>query len=71
MADKAVRKGLRFDIFRRDGFTCQYCGSQPPSVTLHVDHIRPIAEGGDNDPMNLVTACAACNIGKGKKLLEQ
>ena len=68
---KQVRKGLRFEIFKRDGFTCQYCGSQPPEVVLHIDHIIPVAKGGDNDPMNLVTACRDCNLGKGKKLLDR
>ena len=71
MVERSVRKGVRFDTFRRDGFTCQYCGRRPPDVTLQIDHIQPIAEGGDNEPMNLITACAACNAGKGKKLLEQ
>ena len=68
---KAISKGLRFDIFRRDGFTCQYCGRQPSDVVLEVDHITPVAEGGDNDQMNLVTACEDCNRGKGKKLLDR
>lgn len=68
---KQVRKGLRFEIFKRDGFTCQYCGRQPPEIVLQIDHITPVAEGGDNDPMNLVTACRDCNLGKGKKLLDR
>lgn len=67
---KKVGKGKRFNIFRRDGFTCQYCGRQPPEVVLQIDHIHPIIEGGTNDEMNLVTACRDCNLGKGKKLLE-
>ena len=64
----AARKGLskkeRFEIFKRDGFTCQYCGQQPPDVVLHVDHINPVVSGGDNDPLNLITACRTCNQGK-------
>jgi len=67
---KGLSKGKRFDIFRRDGFTCQYCGQQPPDVVLEVDHILPVVEGGDNDPMNLTTSCRPCNQGKGKKLLD-
>lgn len=67
---KAISKGLRFDIFKRDSFTCQYCGAQPPNVVLHIDHIVPVVDGGDNDPLNLVTSCGACNIGKGAKRLE-
>lgn len=56
---------LRFTIFNRDGFACRYCGRQAPDVKLHVDHIVPVARGGNNDPDNLITACADCNLGKG------
>ena len=68
---KEISKGLRFHIFRRDDFTCQYCGRQPPEVILHLDHITPVARGGRNDEMNLITSCAECNMGKGKKLLDK
>lgn len=65
----AVGKSLRFDIFNRDGFTCQYCGHKPPDVMLELDHIVPVAKGGDNDEMNLITSCADCNRGKSAKIL--
>lgn len=65
MARKPIGKKLRFEIFKRDGFACQYCGSTPPEVVLHVDHIYPVAKGGDNDCKNLITACSSCNLGKG------
>lgn len=64
MPRKAVSKKLRFDVFKRDSFKCQYCGSAPPSVILHVDHINPVASGGTNSIDNLITACSACNLGK-------
>ena len=67
---KAVSKKDRFDVFKRDNFACQYCGAHPPNVLLHVDHIRPVADGGDNDFDNLVTACESCNLGKGARSLE-
>src|SRR3990167_2754457 len=54
----------RFEIFKRDDFTCQYCGRQAPAVILHADHIVPVADGGTDDPMNLITACEDCNHGK-------
>jgi hypothetical protein len=66
---QSIGKGLRFDIFHRDGFTCQYCGKRPPDVVLELDHIHPVANGGDNDPLNLITSCAECNRGKSAKLL--
>lgn len=65
-----ISKGLRFDIFRRDNFTCQYCGRRPPSVVLEIDHITPVSQGGDDDPSNLATSCYDCNRGKGTKVLE-
>jgi hypothetical protein len=71
MSREHISKGRRFDVFRRDGFTCQYCGRQPPEVVLHLDHIIPVIEGGDSDPLNLVTACQDCNLGKGRKLLDK
>ena len=66
---KAIPKKTRFEVFKRDKFTCQYCGAKAPDVVLHVDHITPVAEGGDNDIMNLVTACEGCNLGKGARCL--
>lgn len=64
-----ISKSLRFDIFRRDKFTCQYCGRRPPDVVLEVDHIAPVSRGGDDDPSNLITSCYECNRGKGTKTL--
>ncbi len=60
-----IPRRLRFEVFKRDSFKCQYCGAGRPNVELHVDHIRPVAHGGTNDITNLITACAACNMGKG------
>lgn len=54
----------RFEIFKRDDFTCKYCGRKSPEVVLEVDHIVPRCEGGSNDPINLITACWDCNRGK-------
>lgn len=67
MADqkrKAMSKRLRFDVFKRDGFTCQYCGAHPPTVVLEVDHVLPVSLGGLDEIDNLVTACFGCNRGK-------
>lgn len=64
MSRKSLSKRMRFEVFKRDGFTCQYCGSHPPSVVLHVDHIIAVANGGSDDDENLITACSDCNLGK-------
>lgn len=61
---KAISKRKRFEVFKRDAFTCQYCGAHPPSAILHVDHIHPVSKGGGNDIDNLITACQPCNSGK-------
>jgi cytochrome c553 len=67
MARKAIPKKVRFEVFKRDGFRCQYCGATAPDVLLEIDHIHPVAEGGTNELLNLVTSCKACNAGKGKR----
>ena len=66
---KPIGKKKRFEVFKRDKFTCQYCGRTAPSVILEVDHLKPVAEGGNNGMMNLITSCRECNRGKGKTLL--
>ena len=60
----AVSKRLRYEVLRRDGSTCRYCGRSAPEVILTVDHVVPVALGGADDPSNLVTACRDCNSGK-------
>lgn len=66
---KSISKRTRFEIFKRDLFTCQYCGRTPPNVVLHIDHINPVANGGDSSQDNLITSCEECNQGKSDKLL--
>ncbi len=70
MADSqsTTRKPLsvrtRFEVFKRDRFTCRYCGRSTPEVILEIDHVVPVVDGGGNDAMNLVTSCWDCNRGK-------
>lgn len=59
----------RFEIFKRDKFTCQYCGKEPPAVLLELDHVIPVSQGGTDDDINLITSCFECNRGKGGKPL--
>ncbi|WP_328186972.1 HNH endonuclease [Marinobacter sp. OP 3.4] len=61
---KAIPQKMRFEVFKRDSFKCQYCGQSSPDVILHVDHIKPVSKGGDNSIVNLITACQGCNSGK-------
>ena len=55
---------LRWEVLKRDAFTCQYCGRSAPEVKLEVDHITPVSEGGKDTKENLVTACYSCNRGR-------
>ena len=64
MPRRSTGKRLRFEVFKRDQFTCQYCGAQPPEVVLVADHIDPAAAGGPTTIDNLITACESCNQGK-------
>ena len=61
---KPISKRTRFEVFKRDMFSCQYCGKKSPDVVLHVDHIKPVSKGGKNTITNLITACRDCNLGK-------
>ena len=61
---KEIPKRIRFEVFKRDSFTCQYCGRMSPDVVLQVDHIKPVSKGGKNEILNLITSCADCNLGK-------
>lgn len=60
-----ISKSLRFEVFKRDSFTCQYCGRQTPQTILEIDHIIPKSKGGTDDINNLITSCFDCNRGKG------
>lgn len=64
MKRKALSQKTRFEVFKRDKFTCQYCGAKAPDVVLQVDHIEAVANGGGNEILNLLTSCKGCNGGK-------
>ena len=58
----------RFNLFLRDGFRCQYCGS---AEDLTFDHVTPRAKGGRTSWTNIVTACSPCNARKGGRTPQQ
>ncbi len=58
----------RFNLFLRDRFTCQYCGSEHD---LTFDHVVPRRAGGRTTWENIATACAPCNLRKGGRTPEQ
>jgi hypothetical protein len=65
-----MTKKIRFEIFKRDSFTCQYCGKKSPDAILRVDHIKPLSKGGSDEILNLITSCFDCKIGKGDRELD-
>lgn len=71
MKRKWINQKLRFEVFKRDDFKCQYCWRWiPDGIKLQVDHIIPVAEWGQNEIENLRTSCFDCNIWKWKRLLK-
>jgi hypothetical protein len=66
---RSLPASVRFEVLRRDDFTCKYCGRIAPLVSLQVDHVVPLSRGGTDELRNLVAACSECNLGKSDKLL--
>jgi hypothetical protein len=61
-------KVSRKRIFKRDKYTCQYCGNKK---NLTLDHVMPRSRGGKNSWTNMVTCCSRCNSKKGNKTPEE
>ncbi len=62
-------KLTRREVFRRDNFTCQYCGKKSSDLTI--DHVVPRHLGGKHIWTNVVAACPACNHRKGGRMLNE
>jgi 5-methylcytosine-specific restriction endonuclease McrA len=62
-------KMTRREVFRRDNYTCQYCGRHLPDLTI--DHVLPRHMGGKHVWVNVVAACPTCNHRKGGRTLEE
>jgi 5-methylcytosine-specific restriction endonuclease McrA len=59
---------VRKYVFERDKYQCQSCGQTAKETDLSIDHIIPLARGGQNDISNLQTLCRTCNLGKTDRL---
>ena len=71
---RSRRRGVKFsrsNVYRRDEFTCQYCGARPGVAGLTFDHVVPRAQGGRTAWDNIVTACVPCNAAKADRTPEQ
>ncbi len=62
---KQVIRFSRLNVFIRDQYVCQYCGSKFPKTQLTLDHVLPVVQGGGKSWENIVTACKPCNQRKG------
>lgn len=51
----------RENVYIRDNFTCQYCGTKLPSKQLTLDHVVPASKQGQKSWHNVVSACRGCN----------
>ena len=71
---KVTRKPVQFsrhNIYKRDDYTCQYCGKLHGPAQLTFDHVYPRSRGGEKSWMNIVTACQQCNRRKGNRTPEE
>lgn len=69
-----VKRSVKFsrvNVFSRDGFRCQYCGSPKRMTELNYDHVVPRHVGGRTCWENIVTSCYACNARKANRTPEQ
>ena len=70
MSRPPISPKLRFEILKRDNWTCRYCGANAPEFKLVIDHLIPVKAGGTDDYFNLVVACFDCNAGKSARKLD-
>lgn len=67
--DKLVRhfysKDERQKILEKTDCKCGHCGVGLDTATMTVEHIFPVAKGGNDDEFNLVALCKYCNYNKG------
>jgi len=70
----AMKRGVKFsrvNLFQRDQFKCQYCGSRRGMRELNYDHVVPRVKGGKTEWTNIATACYDCNERKGGRTPEE
>lgn len=71
---KRHRKALKFsrvNVYSRDNFECQFCGTCGGMSDLTYDHVVPRSQGGKTEWANIVSACPECNTKKGGRTPEQ
>lgn len=69
--DKFPQQRVNFSrrtIYKRDDFTCQYCGCKPGTEELTIDHVVPKSYGGKTTWENCVLSCTSCNARKADRV---
>ena len=66
MAERSVVFSRR-NLYKRDRYTCQYCGAQPGAAELTIDHVLPRSRGGVSSWVNCALACVSCNKRKANR----
>lgn len=65
---RSLAVGTRRAVLERDGRVCQYCHTRiGPRTAFHIDHVVPVALGGNSELENLVICCVPCNYQKGTR----
>ena len=71
----SMKKDVKFsraNVYARDGYRCQYCGTKPSTPKgLNYDHVVARARGGKTTWENVVASCITCNLRKGSQTLKQ
>lgn len=60
---------IRYLVYKRDGFRCQFCGIN--GVPLHVHHKIPFMISRDNSPENLISLCASCHRKEDARIIKE
>ena len=63
-SERQINQNISWEVFRRDGFRCRYCGDQTSPLT--VDHMVTWESGGPSTPNNLLSSCRKCNNTRGE-----
>lgn len=56
------------NVFLRDNYECQYCGTTVNRKTATLDHVMPLSHGGKTVWENSTCSCSKCNAAKGNSL---
>jgi len=67
-SQRNIDQNVSWDVFRRDGCKCRYCGND--KVAMTVDHVVRWENRGDSVATNLITACRKCNNTRGNQEYE-